>query len=61
MSSLGPPPPDGDQNRGPAKVIPEVILTVVATIAVIARYFARAKGANGFHWDDYTMFIASVS
>ena len=55
------PPPGGDRNRGPETFIIQTVLTLLAFVAVLFRFLARALGGTSFGSDDWTMLLAMVS
>ena len=57
----GPPPPGGDQDRGPEALVIQTTLTFLAFITVLFRFLARAIGDTAFGSDDWTMLLALVS
>ena len=54
-------PPGGDQNRGPALVIINTILLVIATILVLARLVIRSLAIRNLGLDDLFIVVVLVS
>ena len=60
MSMSGPPPPDGDVNRGPAFLAVSLVTTAVGILAVCLRLYVRARITHNVSWDDLMIIIAIV-
>ena len=59
-SSL-PVPTNGDQDNGPAILVPVLVLMVFATICVILRTYTRLVITRNFKWDDGSIIAALVN
>ncbi|MCJ1470863.1 hypothetical protein MMC07_009510 [Pseudocyphellaria aurata] len=53
-----PPPPGGDQNRGPDTYGAIIPFTILSTATVVARMYARINMVHNVGWDDYTILLA---
>lgn len=61
MSAQMSPPPGGDVNKGPMFLGVTVSGTVVATITLFLRLYARARFVKTIGWDDGCIIFATVS
>lgn len=55
-----PPPPGGDQNRGPDTYGAVITISILSTAFVLARMYARIKLIHNVGWDDHTIVLAQV-
>ena len=60
MSSKGPVPPNGDENRQGGMLATTFILWPVASIAVVLRMATRIWIVRSVGWDDYTIVCAAL-
>ncbi|MCJ1264975.1 hypothetical protein MMC22_004850 [Lobaria immixta] len=58
---MGPPPPGGDQNKGPALLAVSLTTGIIAFIATALRLVSRVFIVRQVGWDDFTISIAEVS
>lgn len=56
-----PPPPGGDQNRGPNTYGAIIPVTILATVTVAARMYARIGVLHNVGWDDSTIVLGQVN
>ena len=62
MSELQPmpPPPGGDQNRGPDTYGANIPTAILSTGFVLARMYVRIFVIHNVGWDDHTIVLAQV-
>ena len=60
MSSTGPPPLHGDENRQAGIIATTFVVTVLACLAVALRMVTRIWIVRSVGWDDYTILCAAV-
>ena len=58
MSSMGPPPPDGDVNYGPGNVETIAVLCTISIVVVAMRFATRIWITKSLWWDDWTILLA---
>ena len=61
MEQPPPIPPEGDVISGPRYMAAIAATTVVAVLIAWLRMYVRVFMSRNVGWDDYTMFVASVS
>lgn len=59
MSSSGPPPHNGDENRQGGILATTFIVTIIACMAVALRMGTRMWIVRSVGWDDYTILLAA--
>ena len=60
MSSIGPPPLDGDRNHASAIMIPQTTLGAVAFALYCTRLYVRARIVRKLWWDDLLVSLGMV-
>ena len=61
MERLGPPPPGGDQTRGPMFLALSLTTTILVVVSLCLRMIGRVGVLRQFGWDDVCIILASVS
>ena len=61
MASLETPPAGGDRNKAPAFATITILVSVVATVSVVARLYVRSRVIRQVGMDDVIITIALVS
>ena len=59
--AAGPPPPDGNQNRGGQILAVDAVIFGISWSMVLLRTVVRLWITRNFGWDDATILIAAVS
>ena len=59
--AIGPPPPDGNQNRGGQIIAVDAVIFGISWSMVLLRTVTRMWITRNFGWDDATTLIAAVS
>ena len=60
MSSLGPPPPDGDRDQAAAIMVPQTIVGAIAFTFFGTRLYVRARIVRKLWWDDVLISLGMV-
>ena len=58
--NLGPPPAEGDVNRGPALRNVTIVSFTIVVFALVLRMYSRRCIVRQVGWDDYTIIAATV-
>ena len=61
MASLEIPPAGGDRNKAPTYATSTILLSVVATVSVVARLYVRSRVIRQVGIDDVLITISLVS
>lgn len=59
--AIGPPPPDGNQNRGGQIIAVDAVIFGISWSMVLLRTVTRMWITRNFEWEDATILLAAVS